>query len=368
MKHFEDALFLDRPNRFTVICKKGEDIIKAHLSNSGSLLELLLPGRRLLIKREEKVSRKLPYTAWAVYKKGLPVLLHTHYANKVAKILIERGNITSFEGFRTLREEVKKGRNRFDLLLKKEDKELIVEVKSCTLFEDKIAMFPDAVTLRGRRHLEELSILKGAIIFLIHSPDVEVFLPNFHVDPDFSEALFKNRKKIKIVPITLKWDSDLKFSLQKEISIDWETYRRYRANKGGYILVIRCDSPKIIDVGSLGRLEFPPGFYIYAGSALSSLSARIRRHLRKKKSPFWHIDYLISHSSSIKAFPIRSSEKIECDIAEKLSKYYKRLFKGFGSSDCNCDTHLFFSKKNPLQDESFVDLIQYFRLRRLIEN
>ena len=368
MNEMEEAFFIDRPNRFTVICKKGKDIIKAYLPNSGSLLELLLPRRRILIRREEGTSRKLFYTVWTVYKRGLPVLLHTHYANKVAKKLIEGGNITSFRGFSALKEEVKKGRNRFDLLLKREDRELIVEVKSCTLFEDKIAMFPDAVTLRGRRHIEDLSILKGAIIFLIHSPDVEVFLPNFHIDPDFSEALFKNRKRIRIVPVTLKWDPNLKFSLQKEIPIDWEIYRRYRADKGGYILVIRLDSSKMIEVGSLGRLDFPSGYYIYAGSSLSSLSARVRRHLRKKKRSFWHIDYLTSHSSYIKAFPIRSLEKIECDMAENLSKYYRGLFKGFGSSDCNCDTHLFFSETDPLQQENFINLLQYFRLKRLLKN
>ncbi len=371
-KEFEEAFFLKRPNRFTVICSKDPEenyIISAHLPNSGSLMELLLPKKRLIIKKEDikNTNRKHPYTVWAAYKNDTIVLLHTIYSNKVIKELIDKQAIKCFEGYRCVAEEVKKGEHRFDLVIEnKKNKKVFVEVKSCTLFDYNIAMFPDAVTLRGKNHIEQLSQIGGGVVFLIHSKDVDIFLPNFHTDPDFSETLYQNRKRLKITAVCVKWNKEIKYQFLKEVPVAWDLYKRYRTDKGSYMLVLELKHPKTINVGSLGHLSFPKGYYIYVGSGLSNLTQRIKRHLRKKKKRLhWHIDYLVAHSSSIKAFPIRSPDKIECDIAKMLNKHFESPILGFGSSDCLCDSHLFFSIKNPIQNLHFLRTLHYFRFKRL---
>jgi endonuclease-3 len=117
--------------------------------------------------------------------------------------------------------------------------------------------------------------------------------------------------------------------------------------KGTYILIISLKSKKRIKVGSLGYIDFDKGYYFYIGSALGksmSLENRIARHLRKEKKIRWHIDYLLSDDDAeiIRVLTFRGRK--ECRIARKLSKTFIRI-KKFGSSDCKCYSHLFYSKK-----------------------
>jgi len=112
--------------------------------------------------------------------------------------------------------------------------------------------------------------------------------------------------------------------------------------KGTYVLLIELPKSMNIQVGKLGRIKFPAGFYAYVGSALNGLEARIARHLRTEKKPYWHIDYLLAHAMVKKIFYIEGSEKKECDIAKNLAAHFNSI-KGFGSSDCDCESHLFYS-------------------------
>lgn len=116
--------------------------------------------------------------------------------------------------------------------------------------------------------------------------------------------------------------------------------------KGFYLLIIKNPIKKHIKIGSLGRLVFDKGYYIYVGSAMNSLEARIARHARKNKKLFWHIDYLLL-SGKIVAVLIKSSRrKQECQTARSLAKHFTAVPR-FGCSDCKCKSHLFFSKTNP---------------------
>ncbi len=111
--------------------------------------------------------------------------------------------------------------------------------------------------------------------------------------------------------------------------------------KGTYILVM--DIPDIgIYVGSLGMLNFSKGAYCYVGSAMNGLDQRIGRHLTKEKKIRWHIDRLTTTCISIEAYEAVSQEMCECGLCEIVSENGgEPSFKGFGCSDCRCDTHLF---------------------------
>lgn len=116
-------------------------------------------------------------------------------------------------------------------------------------------------------------------------------------------------------------------------------------------------------VGGLGRVSFKKGNYIYIGSAKSCLEARLRRHLRKDKKIFWHIDYLLQNGKVqiLQIWVIQKS--IECWMADVFNKnsLSEVVKKGFGSSDCNCLTHLFYIK-NKEKVESILEEIGFSKI------
>jgi sugar fermentation stimulation protein A len=97
-----------------------------------------------------------------------------------------------------------------------------------------------------------------------------------------------------------------------------------------------------VRVGSLGEVRFPRGTYIYAGSALTSLEARVARHFRRGKKVHWHIDRLTARATPLEALLLRSQEDLECLLNEMVSRLdgARPLAPGFGCSDCRCATHL----------------------------
>lgn len=128
-------------------------------------------------------------------------MLHTHRTNDVARHLIDEGKVPGLEGARVIGREVAVGRSRFDLLLEHEGRELLVEVKSCTLVKNRIAMFPDAVTGRGDRHLSELAASsksgrETATLSVVHWPRAAWFLPDYHTDLHFSRTMLACRDRI----------------------------------------------------------------------------------------------------------------------------------------------------------------------------
>ncbi len=105
---------------------------------------------------------------------------------------------------------------------------------------------------------------------------------------------------------------------------------------------------KELDVGSLGRIAFPPGVYAYVGSAMSGLAGRLGRHVDPARKVHWHVDRLTAAGSIRGAFIIPSSRRQECSVATRLAsmKSVEPFCPGFGSSDCGCETHLFLLKGN----------------------
>ncbi len=116
--------------------------------------------------------------------------------------------------------------------------------------------------------------------------------------------------------------------------------------KGIYALLINLDEDEKIKIGKLGIVDFKSGYYIYIGSALNSLEGRINRHLQKEKKLKWHIDYLLNEAPIVEIYCLETTKKLECEAARKMQKNLD-VIKNFGSSDCSCEGHLFYSKKNP---------------------
>ena len=116
--------------------------------------------------------------------------------------------------------------------------------------------------------------------------------------------------------------------------------------RGTYVLVIELKSDKSVTVGSLGKIKFKKGFYCYVGSAIgnTTIENRCKRHLKKNKKMKWHIDYLRKKAKIISILAIPSKKKIECEIAKKISEKADNFIPSFGSSDCNCKSHLFYFK------------------------
>jgi Uri superfamily endonuclease len=115
--------------------------------------------------------------------------------------------------------------------------------------------------------------------------------------------------------------------------------------KGTYCLIIHLKQNSQIKVGKLGEINFKGGYYIYVGSAMNSLGARIKRHLRENKKLFWHVDYLLSVQDAKIDYVmyVISDDKLECTLASQISKN-GTLISGFGCSDCKCGSHLFYFK------------------------
>ncbi|GBC72764.1 hypothetical protein HRbin04_00157 [archaeon HR04] len=115
--------------------------------------------------------------------------------------------------------------------------------------------------------------------------------------------------------------------------------------KGVYIILISVDSAcrHRIRIGSLGMVMLTPGIYAYVGSAMNSLRTRIKRHVLSSKRLRWHIDYLTTHRCAkvINTVYTVTDRRVECMLARYLAEQHHAPFKGFGSSDCSCYSHLY---------------------------
>jgi len=251
---------------------------------------------------------------------------------------------------------------------------MLLEVKSCTLFSKKVAMFPDAVTARGKKHLEELTHLSEhgtscAVLFLVHWPRAEVFLPDFHTDLEFARAMKDAKEKVRFFPVSVEWGDGLSIvpGRTRVLPVLWDALAREAEDRGSYLMLYHLPKRRQIEIGGLGRVTFKQGYYIYAGSAMKSLSKRVERHRRIRKNLHWHIDYFSGLAQFKAALPVRSEDDLECEIASAISSISEWSIPGFGCSDCSCSSHLFGFSTDPLSLRQFHDALQYFRMDRLLE-
>lgn len=210
----EKATFLERPNRFLLNAERSSgETVSVHVPDPGRLKELLYPGNSILIVPAPKGSSRK--TGWSLLGAADPtgwILVNTGVHRKISENLF-LSSASPLGKISHLKAEVTSpsGESRFDFLL---DNKLWVEVKGCTLRKDGIAMFPDAPTVRGRKHVLELMEMaergiRTAIVFLVFVRDVKWFTSNKETDPEFALALERAVKAgVEVYPVQLSFTGE----------------------------------------------------------------------------------------------------------------------------------------------------------------
>jgi sugar fermentation stimulation protein A len=185
-----------------VTLQNGE-AVTAHCPNSGSMKGYKEEGLKVWLSASDNPRRKLKYT-WELVEdaEGEKVMVHAARANNLVKEAVENGTVTELQGYGKLRTEVKYGsqNSRIDLLLENPDEKCYVEVKSVTLKEGDTLMFPDAVTTRGQKHLQELIEMKeqghrAVIFFAVLREGGSRFEAAAHIDPEYAILLEEAKAK-----------------------------------------------------------------------------------------------------------------------------------------------------------------------------
>lgn len=187
------GIFIARPNRFSLWVEVNGQRELSHLPNPGRLQEILTPKRRLLLRRARGGKRKTRWTAIGADLSGMLVSIDSTLPNRFFPEALEKGAIPPLRGWRIVAREPRLGAGRSDFLLARGKERLYLEVKSVTLVKDGVALFPDAPTTRGRRHLLELAEAvrggdRAAVLFVVQRPDAMKFGPNAATDPPFAET------------------------------------------------------------------------------------------------------------------------------------------------------------------------------------
>jgi sugar fermentation stimulation protein A len=191
---------------------KNNHAVTAHCPNSGSMLACSEPGRPVYISRQNKPRRKLKYTWEMIEMPASLVGVNTMVPNRLVKASIEGNAVPELRGYDNIRTEVKYGSNsRIDILLESDGKRCYVEVKNCTLVEDRVACFPDAVTSRGLKHLKELQEQvragdRAVMFYLVQRMDADLFEPADHIDPAYGNEL---RKAVRNGVEALAYDTSI---------------------------------------------------------------------------------------------------------------------------------------------------------------
>ncbi|KKM93211.1 hypothetical protein LCGC14_1210690 [marine sediment metagenome] len=200
------GIFLSRSNRFIGEIEYKGKVETAHIHDPGRLKELLIKGTKVLFTYSKG---KLKYYIKAVRADDEWVLLDTGLHSKIAMKVFEY--LPEFSTAKEIRKEVKVGNSRIDFVIDG----VPLEVKGVSLVKDGIALFPDAPTKRGTRHVEEIIIHNGIILFLIFRK-AERFAPNKLMDPLFTKKLSEARKKgIKIIPVQVSFDGKTIYYIRK---------------------------------------------------------------------------------------------------------------------------------------------------------
>lgn len=195
--------FLSRPNRFIANVEIDGKAEVCHVKNTGRCKELLIEGCTVWLEHSDSASRKTAFDLVAVEKGDKLINMDSQAPNKAVGEWL-REKMPFGEGF-SVYPEKKYGNSRFDFYLESQDRKIFMEVKGCTLEKDGVVLFPDAPTLRGVKHIEELSHCidegyEAYIMILVQMSGVKYFTPNYDTHPEFGEALEKaSRKGVKIL-------------------------------------------------------------------------------------------------------------------------------------------------------------------------
>lgn len=190
--NIKEGRFISRPNRFIAHVEIENNIEVCHVKNTGRCQELLLPGATVYVQHFPNTNRKTSWDLIAVKKGEILFNIDSQAPNKAVKEWLLSGGL----GFLPdkLKAEYQYEDSRFDFYLEQGNKPWLIEVKGVTLEKDGVAMFPDAPTLRGVKHIEGLARhakegFETAILFAIQMDGIHCFTPNETMHPEFAQAL-----------------------------------------------------------------------------------------------------------------------------------------------------------------------------------
>jgi sugar fermentation stimulation protein A len=189
------GVFQERPNRFLAMVKVEEAVVPSYLPNPGRMHELLYPGVEVLLQEVGATPhRKTAYDLIGVLQKDQMVSVDTRVPNRLVLKALRNRDLDEFSEYHVIHPEYRYGHSRIDFYLAKSGERCLLEVKSCTLVEEGVALFPDAPTKRGRRHLSELIMAKregwrACVVFVVQRSDAQMFTPNDATDPAFGALL-----------------------------------------------------------------------------------------------------------------------------------------------------------------------------------
>ncbi len=190
----EPAIFVKRDNRFRAEIEIEGKRYKAHVANSGRMAELLVTGAAAWVRKSSDPARKTPYDLVLIEHAGESICLNAHFANDILAFWLQERLLEDFAAVTSFRREKVHGDSRFDFELHFGEETCLLEVKSVNLVVDGEARFPDAPTVRGTKHVRELTRYQqeggqSAIVFIVMRQDAERFAPNSATDPEFAQAL-----------------------------------------------------------------------------------------------------------------------------------------------------------------------------------
>jgi sugar fermentation stimulation protein A len=207
-----------------VLLDDGTEVI-AHCANSGSMKSCLEPGAEVYLSPVTDIKRRTRYTWEMIMINGDWVGINTSVPNKLAYEALVAGNMPGFENVTVAAREVVYGDSRFDLFAECGEEKCFIEVKNVTLKQGHYALFPDAVTLRGQKHLKTLMEVKKAgmrsvMLYIVQRTDVEVFAPAIEIDPVYA-LLLKNAVKEGVEVIAMQARvSQLQVEIVKQLPVE----------------------------------------------------------------------------------------------------------------------------------------------------
>ncbi len=222
-EHIQKGEFLSRPNRFIarVLVDGKEETV--HVKNTGRCRELLTDIAEVFLSLSSNPQRKTKYDLVAVRKGDKLINMDSQIPNDVAEEWLKKGSLFSENA--VIKREVTYGKSRFDFYIEDGEEKIFLEVKGVTLENEGVAMFPDAPTERGVKHINELSSAlekgyKGYILFVIQMKDVVLFKPNDATHKAFGDALREAEKSgVKIIAMNCRVTEN-SIEILEEIEVD----------------------------------------------------------------------------------------------------------------------------------------------------
>jgi len=203
-------------------------VVVAHCTNSGSMKTCIEEGAEVYLSPAKDPKRKTQYTWEMIKLNGSWVGVNTSHPNLIAFEAIKNGEIDQLTGYDHVQREVKTGNSRIDIMAQNNKETCFIEVKNVTMKDGNYARFPDAVTTRGKKHLDELIALKkegirAVMLYIIQRSDVNLFSPAFDIDPNYAQTLkIAYQAGVEIIPLRVNVspyeiiiDTELEFTLEE---------------------------------------------------------------------------------------------------------------------------------------------------------